>query len=54
MDVSKQVGLSIRKIREELNSSQEYMAMRLDIVQSTYQELETGKSPITIGNLSDF
>ena len=51
-EISKQVALTIRRKRENLNFSQEYMAAKLDIAQSTYHEMESGKSSITIDRLA--
>ena len=42
---------SIRKIREEKNFSQEYMATRLNISQNTYSKLELGYTALTVERL---
>ncbi|MEO3406404.1 helix-turn-helix transcriptional regulator [Mucilaginibacter sp. CAU 1740] len=42
---------NIRKIREEKNFSQEYMATRLHISQNTYSKLELGYTALTVERL---
>ncbi|QNR83710.1 helix-turn-helix transcriptional regulator [Pedobacter riviphilus] len=43
---------NIRKYRDEKCYSQEYVARQLDIQQSTYQRIETGKVKISTNRLS--
>ncbi len=43
--------LNIRAIRESKGYTQEYMAEMLDICQSTYADLECGKTPLSINRL---
>ncbi len=43
--------LNIRAIRESRGYTQEYMAEMLDICQSTYANLESGKTPLSINRL---
>jgi transcriptional regulator with XRE-family HTH domain len=41
----------IRRIREQKNFSQEYMATRLHISQNTYSKLELGYTSLTVERL---
>lgn len=41
-------GVKIRKLRDNLGYSQEYVATRLGIAQNTYSKIENGQSPLTI------
>lgn len=41
-------GFKIRKLRDNLGYSQEYVATKLGIAQNTYSKIETGQSPLTI------
>jgi transcriptional regulator with XRE-family HTH domain len=41
-------GVKIRKLRDNLGYSQEYVAAKLGIAQNTYSKIETGQSPLTI------
>ena len=43
--------LNIRGIRESKGYTQEYMAEMLDICQSTYANLESGKTTLTLARL---
>ncbi len=51
MHASDKPRLNIRAIRESRGYTQEYMAEMLDICQSTYANLESGKTPLTINRL---
>lgn len=46
-----QIGLVIRSCRESRGYSQEYMADMLDIGQSAYAHIESGKTTLTIDRL---
>ncbi len=41
------LGLKIRKVREIKNFSQQYVADKLSVSQSTYSDIENGKTPIS-------
>ncbi len=41
---------NIRKRREELNFSQEYMAAKLNISQAAYSKIESGKTEFTFAD----
>jgi transcriptional regulator with XRE-family HTH domain len=47
----KSVAVNIRKIREHLNYTQEYLAMKLDISQNAYSKIELGYTKITLERL---
>lgn len=51
MHASDKPRLNIRAIRESRGYTQEYMAEMLDICQSTYANLESGKTPLSINRL---
>lgn len=51
MSKSHQIGLIIRSCRESRGISQEYMADMLDIGQSAYAYLESGKTMLSIDRL---
>lgn len=51
MHASDKPRLNIRAIRESKGYTQEYMAEMLDICQSTYANLESGKTPLSITRL---
>lgn len=51
MSNSHQIGLIIRSCRESRGISQDYMADMLNIVQSSYAGLESGKTSLTIDRL---
>ncbi len=48
---SDKIGLRIRSVRESKGYSQEYMAEMLDISQSCYANLESGKSGLSVERL---
>lgn len=41
------IGIKIRKVREIKNFSQQYVADKLSVSQSTYSDIENGKTPIS-------
>ncbi|MBX2949482.1 MAG: helix-turn-helix transcriptional regulator [Crocinitomicaceae bacterium] len=45
------IGVKIRKIREIKNFSQEYVANKLSVSQSTYSNIENDKTPVTAKSL---
>ena len=47
----KAVAINIRKIREHLNYTQEYLAMKLNISQNAYSKIELGYTKITLERL---
>jgi transcriptional regulator with XRE-family HTH domain len=47
----KAVAVNIRKIREHLNYTQEYLAMKLNISQNAYSKIELGYTKITLERL---
>jgi len=47
----KSVAINIRKIREHLNYTQEYLAMKLNISQNAYSKIELGYTKITLERL---
>ncbi|MDZ4749624.1 MAG: helix-turn-helix transcriptional regulator [Saprospiraceae bacterium] len=51
MRYSDKIGKDIRCVREAKGYSQEYMAEMLDMVQSSYANLESGKSSMSIDRL---
>ena len=51
MHASDKPRLNIRAIRESRGYTQEYMAEMLDICQSTYANLESGKTTLSINRL---
>lgn len=51
MRYSDKIGKDIRSVREAKGYSQEYMAEMLDMVQSSYANLESGKSAMTVDRL---
>jgi transcriptional regulator with XRE-family HTH domain len=51
MHVSDKPRLNIRAIRESRGYTQEYMAEMLNICQSTYANLESGKTTLSINRL---
>jgi XRE family transcriptional regulator, regulator of sulfur utilization len=51
MHASDKPRLNIRAIRESRGYTQEYMAEMLDICQSTYANLESGKTTLTLARL---
>jgi len=51
MSNSHQIGLMIRSCRESRGISQDYMADMLDIAQSAYAYLESGKTTLSIDRL---
>jgi transcriptional regulator with XRE-family HTH domain len=46
------VAAKIRKIREQRNYTQDYLAAKLKISQNAYSKTELGYTQITIGRLS--
>ncbi len=44
----KTVASNIRKIREQLHYTQEYLAVKLDISQNAYSKIELGYTKITL------
>jgi transcriptional regulator with XRE-family HTH domain len=51
MRYSDKIGKDIRSVREAKGYSQEYMAEMLDMVQSSYANLESGKSAMSVDRL---
>jgi transcriptional regulator with XRE-family HTH domain len=51
MRYSDKIGKDIRSVREAKGYSQEYMAEMLDMVQSSYANLESGKSSMSVDRL---
>ncbi len=51
MSYSHQLGMVIRSTRESRGFSQDYMSEMLDIAQSTYANIESGKTLITMDRL---
>lgn len=51
MRYSDKIGKDIRSVREGKGYSQEYMAEMLDMVQSSYANLESGKSAMSVDRL---
>jgi len=51
MSNSQQIGMIIRSCRESKGISQDYMAEMLDIAQSAYANLESGKTTLSIDRL---
>ena len=49
--ITNNIGVNIRKFREKKGFSQEYVAEKLGINQSTYGKLERDMSNITLGRL---
>ena len=47
----KKVAANIRKIREQLNYTQEYLAAKLKISQNAYSKIELGYTKITVERL---
>jgi transcriptional regulator with XRE-family HTH domain len=47
----KSVAVNIRRIREHLNYTQEYLAMKLNISQNAYSKIELGYTKITLERL---
>lgn len=45
------IGQKIKKLRELINLTQEYMADELGITQSAYSKIETGESDVSYGKL---
>jgi len=48
---TKAVAANIRKIREERNYTQDYLAAKLEISQNAYSKIELGYSNITLSRL---
>ena len=46
------IGHQLRKIRTDLGYSQEYLAKKLKIAQSTYSEIENNEEGVTLGKLN--
>ncbi|MEE1946178.1 helix-turn-helix transcriptional regulator [Pedobacter sp. KR3-3] len=46
-----EVASTIRKIREQKNYTQDYLAAKLDISQNAYSKIELGYSKITLDRL---
>lgn len=51
MRYSDKIGKDIRSVREAKGYSQEYMAEMLDMAQSSYANLESGKSSMSVDRL---
>ncbi|MBL4677035.1 MAG: helix-turn-helix transcriptional regulator [Mucilaginibacter sp.] len=47
----KAVAINIRKRREDLNYTQEYLAAKLNISQNAYSKIELGYTKITVERL---
>lgn len=47
------IGNKIKKVRENINLSQEYVASKLNISQQAYSQMEKNPENITIGLLKD-
>ncbi|TWR23980.1 helix-turn-helix transcriptional regulator [Mucilaginibacter achroorhodeus] len=47
----KAVAMNIRKRREDLNYTQEYLAAKLNISQNAYSKIELGYTKITVERL---
>jgi transcriptional regulator with XRE-family HTH domain len=47
----KQIATNIRKVREERNYTQEYLAAKLGISQNAYSKIELGYTKITVERL---
>jgi len=48
---TKAVAANIRKIREQRNYTQDYLAAKLEISQNAYSKIELGYSNITLSRL---
>lgn len=48
---AKQIAANIRKIREQKNYTQDYLAMKLSISQNAYSKLELGYSKLSVDRL---
>lgn len=53
MDLSTNLSLKIRKIREIKGFSQDYVATKMNITQNTYSKIERGETSLTINKLLD-
>ena len=51
--IGKTVSANIRKVREEKNLTQDYLAAKLHISQNAYSKIELGYSKITIDRIID-
>jgi transcriptional regulator with XRE-family HTH domain len=47
------IGFKIKKVREIKNFSQEFVAGKLSISQSTYSDIETGKRLVSLDELNN-
>ena len=47
----KQIAANIRKVRENRNYTQEYLALKLGISQNAYSKIELGYTKITVERL---
>ena len=47
----REVASNIRKIREQKNYTQDYLAAKLDISQNAYSKIELGYSKLTLDRL---
>ncbi|WCT12683.1 helix-turn-helix domain-containing protein [Mucilaginibacter jinjuensis] len=50
-DRTRTVAAHIRKIREDRNYTQDYLAAKLEMSQNAYSKIELGQSNITINRL---
>lgn len=50
-DKSREVAANIRKIRQDKNYKQDYLAAKLDMSQNAYSKIELGRSNITLSRL---
>lgn len=49
----KEINLKIKQLREVKSYTQEYMAEKLNVSNSTYSRIETGQQDITISRLAE-
>jgi transcriptional regulator with XRE-family HTH domain len=48
-----EIGIKIKKVRELRNYTQEYMAYKLHVIQSTYSRFEKDGNDLTISQLNE-
>ena len=51
METIKKVGDRIKRIREERNYTQQYLASKLNVTQKAYSKIETGETKLSVDNL---